>query len=84
MAGSEGNKFLFFSFVFYGFLAFLLSQPGATAYLTIDFPTTATPGLLELFSFILFNPFSAIGFLSWLSFAIGFTDAYIIITSFIP
>jgi hypothetical protein len=84
MAGAFGFQFLFFSFIFYGFLAFMLSQPGAGQYLSVPVNTAAAPGILETFTFILFNPFSTIGFLSWLSFAIGMTDAYIIITSFIP
>lgn len=99
MAGSFGWKFLFFSFVFYGFIAFLLTL-GATSYLTATLPTvnttlgvgnfsvfgfdTGIPNPFQNFINMFLNPFTAIGFLSWLGLAIAAVDLYIIVTSMIP
>jgi hypothetical protein len=86
MAGSDGYKFIFFSFLFYGFIGWLLSL-GASTYLVATIPNfaTITEGnfLTEIFV-VLTNPLSAYGFLAWLTIAIFITDLYIIITSLIP
>ena len=81
MKGSAfGYPFLFFSAIFYLFLGFVISQPGAAEWLTMSnsgYNTNATN--TDMTNFI--NPLSSVGFLVWLGVAIAFVDAYIIVSS---
>lgn len=97
MAGSFGYKFIFFSAIFYLFLAFELAF-GAGAWLTAsaignntfsaaaDYNATATTTTADwdIVTYIFQNPFSGISWLAWISVAMLITDIYIIVTSLIP
>jgi len=92
MAGAEGNKFLFFSLVFFGFMFLILSQPGASSYLTgstpVGVPTNYTVGnetsMWDYGEFFVQHPFSENAMIGWLIVAIFLVDLYIIATSIIP
>lgn len=74
-----GYPFLFFSAIFYLWLGFLMTQ-GADqwlAYSSSNFTSNST--MTDLTNFV--NPLSSVGFLLWLSVAIAFVDAYIIVSS---
>ena len=98
MAGAFGYKFIYFSVIFYLFLAFILSS-GAGAWLagssslysssyTIgNYSTNVTdiePTVVDWIPYIFQNPFEGIPFLFWLSLGILITDIYIVVTSLIP
>lgn len=78
-----GYPFLFFSVIFYAFLGFLLTQ-GAGDWMTSTLPnydSTNTTSFEAWGGTIITNPFSSIGFLTWLSVAIFVVDIYIILSS---
>ena len=82
-----GYPFLFFSAIFYLWLGFLLTQ-GADKYLQSTMPqfqnvtynNNITAGLNSV-GVVLTSPFTAIGFLAWLSIAIFIVDVYIVVSS---
>jgi hypothetical protein len=85
MAGAFGYQFIFGSVIFYLFLGVLLSL-GGDKYLAATIPNIDPNSLtgLNLFTTLIFNPFTAGGIVAWLGIALGVTNAYIIITSLIP
>lgn len=93
MAGAFGWKFILFSAVFYMFLGMILGL-GGDKYLTasINSPTNYTSSDIattnittsNYVSYLWQNPFSAMGWLSWLTLAFLITDIYIIVMSLIP
>lgn len=97
MAGAFGWKFILFSAIFYMFLGMILGY-GGSSYLTntITSPSNynatnygvnytsinVTAG--DYVTYLWQNPFSAIGWLAWLSIAFLIADIYIIVSSLIP
>ena len=81
---SFGYPFLFFSFVYFGFLAYLITL-GLDSYLLASVPDLASiigsGDYLTAFLAIISDPLTAYGFISWFSIAIALTDAYIIVSS---
>lgn len=95
-AGAFGWKFILFSAVFYMFLGMILGFGGdkylANTVLTpVNFTQNYTaentfinPTTLDVATYVWQNPFSDIGWLTWITLAFLITDIYIIFTSVIP